>query len=197
MKAEKVMLMVVAALLVCAVTAALGARPDEPARGLEGVKLSPEEQAFLDRAKELHKGIRIAGLELALMEAKDAPEDQIASKAEELYRAQGKLYALRAKNRDMARKLWRHGPGHQWGHGPGRRGGRGLGPGWDGPGMGRHGRRGMGRGMGPGWGGHGGPGMGRGMRRGMGRGGGHWMGPGFGLGEPGMGFGMGPRMGRG
>ncbi|UCC68802.1 MAG: hypothetical protein JSV79_02410 [Armatimonadota bacterium] len=164
--------MMVIALLAFGVSAAIAERTGRPASAGEELELTAEEQAFLDRANELRKEIKITNLELALLEAKDAPEGEIATKAEQLYRLQGQAYALRAKNRDLARKLWRHerGDRHRWGMGRGmgrgmHRGmGRGMGHGrhrgmgqWGEPGRG-HGRRGTRFGMG-----HGGRGMGRGV----------------------------------
>ncbi len=137
----------------------------------EKLDFTPEEQAFLDRTKELRKETQITRLELALLEAKDAREGEIAAKAEQLYRLRGRLYALRAKNRDMVQKLWRHGMRHQW------RQEREA----------RH-RWGMGRGMGRG--------IHQGMGHGMGRGMDHWMRRGMSYrGGPEVGRGMGPGRG--
>lgn len=182
MRFHKWMPMMVIALLAFGVSAAIAERSGRPAPAGERLELTPEEQAFLDRTNELRKEIEITNLELALLEAKDAPEGEIATKAEQLYRLQGQAYALRAKNRDLARKLW----GHERGARPGLGMGRGMG-------------REMHRGMGPGMG----RGMGRGSHRGMGQGGGPGMGHGrrgarFGMGDGGrgMGPGVGPGQGR-
>lgn len=168
--------MMVIALLALVVSPAVAERGGRLAPAGERLELTPEEQAFLDRTNELRKEIKITNLELALLEAKDAPEGEIATKAEQLYRLQGQAYALRAKNRDLARKLWRHERGDRhrlgMGRGMGRRTHRGMGSGM-GRGMGHGRHRGMGHGGEPGRGhgrrgarfgmGHGGRGMGRGV----------------------------------
>lgn len=170
-------------------------------KGEKAIQFTPEQQAFLDQAKELRKQVRIARLELQLAEAKEAPEREIAQKAEGLYSLLGKEHAFRVKNREVAQQLrqrtrqeWRErrGRGAQdelgLGRGRGRGGGLGAGPGRggrQGRGMGRGGRgfgRGRGAGMGlmPGAGGEQ-PGMGRrGEGRGRDMGGGRGMGRGRG-----------------
>ncbi len=158
-----------------------GPRRGERMRG-RSVQLTPEQKALLEQAKDLRKQIRIARLELLLAEAKDAPEGEIAARAEHLYALLGRQHAFQVKHRALFRELrgrmgrrWRHGRGEAVA--PGRRGaGRGIGRG---AGMGRHGMRGRGRGRGAGAG------------AGMG-----WM-QGQGLREQGRGRGMGGGMGRG
>jgi len=198
MRVREWMPIVVGVALMFSLSSAMAAPPERPVGAPEALELTPEAQAFLDRAGELRKDIEITGLELSLLEAQDASEGEIAAKAERMYRLRGELYALRAKNRESARELGQSGRGrlHR---------GRGAGPGMGlgrGQGMGRgmgHGRgQGMGRGMGRGEGQGMGRGMGRGegqgMGRGMGRGEGQGMGRGMGRGR---GHGMGQGMGRG
>jgi hypothetical protein len=188
--------LLIIALLATAVGTALAqarpAPPDEPV-----LQLTEQEAAALRQAQDLQKELEIARLELALAQAKDLPEGEIADRAERVYSLQGRLHALHAKNPELAAKVWRHQRQQRWrdrdGMGRGMGGGRG------------HGRRGMGHGRGMGGGrGHGRRGMGHG--RGMGGGRGH--GP-YGMGVPdpdgwgrgsGMGHGRGHRghgMGRG
>ncbi len=199
------------ALLAAAVGVALAQA--EPARAAKPVlQLTEEEAAALRQAQDLQKELRIARLELALAEAKELPEAEIAARAETMYRLQGQLYAFRAKHPELARQVREQRAQHRWG----RRGGRGFGQGMGrgrghGPrGMGRgrgHGHHGMGHGghdawgMGPGMGpgqGHPGHGMGPGMHQGAGRGRGHGAMGGRGTGRgrerggPGMGLGPGP-----
>lgn len=194
----------------------------EPVRAEKPVlQLTEEEAAALRQAQDLRKELKIAGLELALAEAKDLPEPEIAARAETMYRLQGQLYAFRAKHPELARKEREQRAQHRWGRRGGRGFGRGMGRGMGGGrghgprGMGRgraHGPRGMGPGdqdawgMGPGMGrgrGHRGHGMGPGMHQGPGRGRGHGqmggrgMGRGRGHGGPGMGLGHGPGLGQG
>ncbi len=150
-----------------------GPRRGERMRG-RSVQLTPEQKALLEQAKDLRKQIRIARLELLLAEAKDAPEGEIAARAEHLYALLGRQHAFQVKHRALFRELrgrmgrrWRHGRGEAVA--PGRRGagrgiGRGAGMGWmQGQGLREQGR---GRGMGGG--------MGRGRGAGMQRG---WRGP--------------------
>ncbi len=170
-------------------------QPAPPRPRVERPELTAEQQAALERGKILEKELKIARLELALLEAKDATEEDIALKAEDVYRLQGRLHALRVKNPEVARELRRY---HRR---EARKLGRGRGDAWGGPGWGR-GRR-LGRRQGPGAGfgctpgcpgmgfqrgRGGGPGWGRGAGGGRGRGGG-----------PGarMGGGPGARMGGG
>ena len=166
----------------------------EAAQRADIPELTADERAVVEQARALQKDIRIARLELALAEAKEAPESEIAGKAENVYRLQGKAHALRAKHRELFGKLQRQrarrGPGMGFGRGQqmGPQGRR------VGPGMGHGMRRGMGQGVGPQ--------MGHGMRRGMGPGVGAELGrrmrEGMGPGMPGgMGEAMGPQMGRG
>ncbi len=184
MKRHGLALLLLAALLIGTVTASMAQQAVKPQPEGMPPEMTPEEKAFLDQVQELRQQLRITQLELALLEAKEAPEAQIAEKAEAVYRLEGRLYALHAKNRQMAQGLERERPRGARRHGPGVGGGRGMGPGM-GPGMGRGRGRGMGRGMEEGFG----P-QGQGLGRGMGRHRGHPM-------EPGMGRGMGRRMGRG
>ncbi len=165
---------------------------------VERPQLTAEQEAVLERGKALQKELRIARLELALLEAKDATEEDIALKAEDVYKLQGRLHALRVKNPEVARELRRY---HRR---EARKLGRGRGDAWGGPGWGRgrrFGRRrgagagfgctpgcpGMGfqrgRGAGAGWGRGGGAGRSRGGGRGTGMGGG-----GRGRGGPGPGL---------
>jgi hypothetical protein len=116
-------------------------------------ELTEDEKAFLERARQLRKDQQIARLELALAEAKEAPERDIAAKAEQLYRLQGEQRAFMAKHRELARGLRQHMAQNRWQHRRGMGGGRHQG--WGGPGMGRD--RGA-RGMHQAWGG---TGMGR------------------------------------
>jgi len=160
-----------AALLALAATTVMAQVKGAPARDAAPA-LTAEQQAVITEAKDLHKQIQIAQLELRLAELKGAPEKDIAAKAEDVYRLRGTLHALIAKHPEIAPAV----------RGQGRRGGRGGGIG-GGRGMGRMGRGGgMGRGPGMGRGG----GMGRGMDqawdggRGMGRG---WRGGGPGAGQ--------------
>jgi len=193
MDARRWMILAVVALVVCVVTAAGADQRERPRPGAALPELTPEERAVVDQAQDLRKEIEINRLELRLLELKDASEEQIAERAEQLYRLQGRLYALRSKHPEVMGKLWRHRGRHARMHG------RGRGPAFGGPGFGR----------GPGRGGHrGGPdmgfrgrGQGRGWR-GMGRqhGMGRHMGPGMdrGIGpanDPSIGLEMGPRMG--
>ena len=167
------------------------------------LQLTEDEAAALRRAQDLQEELQIAHLELALAQAKDLPEGEIANRAEQMYRLQGQLYALHAKSPELARKVWRHQRQQRWRHreGIGRGYGRGMGRGRG------HGPRGMGRGgrgewgMGPGMGrgrGHQGHGFGPGMGRGRGHGpmAGPGMGRGRGQGAPsmGQGRGFGPRL---
>jgi hypothetical protein len=190
-------------------------RPRERPR-VERPALTAEQEAVLDRGKQMQKDLRIVGLELALLEAKEAPEEDIALKAEDLYRLHGKLHALRVKNPEVARELRRLGrqEGRKLGLGRGRgHGGRGWGYGR------AHGDRGRGYGRchcAHGWGsgkqfgmGHGrvggsGRGLdcpGSGFHRGHADGGGWGRGGGEGRGRGGAGWGRGrgggPRMGHG
>jgi len=145
-------------------------------------ELTPDEQAVVDQAQDLRKQVEINRLELRLLELKDAPEQDIAERAEQGYRLQGRLHALRVKHQDVLAKVWQHGGRRVWRHGRGR-GDRFAG---GGPGMRAHRGRGM----------HGaGPGMGRGGR-GMGRGG-RGMGPQQGMGRGGRGMGLQQGTGRG
>ena len=172
--------------------------------------LTAEEQAALQQMKDLDKRLRIARLELALAEAKEAPEREIATKAEGVYRLQGEMHAFRVKHPGIGRLArqergqWRggreaRGGGRGWGRGAGMgRGGR-HGMGGRGGGMGRGGRRGMGGrggGMAGPWAGEGrGREMGWQMEAGQGC---PFAGQGMGHGEDrGMGFGQGRGMGRG
>lgn len=135
-------------------------------------KLSPEQEASLAQLNDLRKQLRIAKLELRLLEAKEAPEKEIAAKAEQVYRLQGQLHAFVAKHRELGGL--RTGRGRGLGAGPGGRmglgRGLGMGRGLRGQGMGRS-RGMMGQGMGPGRGlgarGERGMGMGQGMGRGQ------------------------------
>jgi len=121
--------LVVALLLASAVTAAVAHPTEGPAQKPEALQLTAEEQAFVDRAEALRNEMEIAGMELALLEAKDASEGDIAAKAEQLYGVRGELYALRATNRELAAKLWRGRAGDRWQHRGGRGMGRGMGQG--------------------------------------------------------------------
>jgi len=167
------------------------------AKGERAIQFTPEQQAFLDQAKELRKQALIARLELQLAEAKEAPEREIAQKAERLYSLLGEEHAFRVKNREVAQQLRqgrreRRGRGAQdelgLGGGRGRGGELGAGPGRggrQGRGMG-HGGRGFGRGRGGGMGlmpGPGGEQPGPGMGWGGGRGGGRAMGGRSGMGR--------------
>lgn len=197
MRIARWIVMVVAAALVLAVSAALAAPPPETAPPARAPELTAEEKATLERAGALQKDIRITRLELALMEAKEAPESTIATKAEELYRLQGTMHALRAKHpalmlkvrREAQRQVWRHrhmrgrgGAGLEWGpQSPGR---------WMGPGRGPAMRQQGPPAMGPGVG----QGRGHGMMREFGRGVGEGMADQFRMGRRGR-EGMGPRGG--
>lgn len=174
-------------------------RPDRP-------PLSAEDEAVLERAEDLAQELQIARLELALAEAKDLDESQIADRAEQMYRLQGEFHALGAKHPRLLLNRWREGVDRGMGRGPGM-GRRGMGPAGmgRGPGMGLRGMGPvMGRGRGLGRAHHGavGPRMGRGrglgmepgMRRGHDFGMGQRMGRGFGMGR---GMGPGHGMGRG
>jgi len=163
--------------------------------------LTAKEQAALQQMKDLDKRLRIARLELALAEAKEAPEREIATKAEGVYRLQGEMHAFRVKHPGIGR-LARQERG-QW---RGGREARGGGRGWGrGAGMGRGGRHGMGGrggGMAGPWAGEGrGRGMGWQMEAGQGcpfagQGMGHGQGRGMGL-ERGRGTGRGGMRGMG
>jgi len=164
-------------------------RPGRPVRpaveGQPAPQLTPEQQAFVDQEKELRKQILIARLELQLAEAKEAPQREIADKAERFYSLMGTQHAFLAKNREVAEQVRQRARQERQ-----RR--RGLGA--DGqPGL----QRGPGRGTGQG--GRGGPGFGgeRGRRHGMGRGGGAGMGWGLSDQGRGEGRGMGGRRGMG
>lgn len=177
----------------------------ERARG-RSVQLTPEQKELLERAKDLRKQIRIARLELQLAEAQDAPEGEIAARAERLYALLGRQHAFQVKNRGIFRQV-RGQMGRRWQHrrgqavAPGRRGaGRGMGRGMGhgGAGMGWQGMRGQGwdqgpglhRGAGPRWGRDAGAGLGMGWQRGQGmRGQGQGRGMGGGMGR-GRGAGM-------
>lgn len=157
--------------------------------------LTAEEQAELQQMEDLDKRLRIARLELALAEAKEAPEKEIATKAEGVYRLQGEMHAFRVKHPGIGRLMRQE--GHRWGGGPGMgRGGR-HGMGERGGGMGRGGRHGMGGrggGMAAPWAGEGrGRGMGHGQGRGMGLERDRSMGRGGGMRGRGGGRGMGRR----
>ena len=193
MRTHRVMVMMLAALLVCGMMAAMAQGTDRPAQRPKAPELTAEQKALLDDVQELRKQIRIAELELALLEVKDAPEGQIAAKAEDLYRVRGQMYALRAKHPELAGRLHGQRMRHAWGRGRGL----GLGHGGDQPGMGRHRGGGMGRGMGRGMGPGMGPGMGGGMGRGRRDGSGRGMGEGLGLRGPGAGRGVGNGQGLG
>ena len=152
-----------------ALAQAEGGPPEPPP-----LRLTEEKAAALTQAQDLQKELKIARLELALAEAKDLPEGDIAVRAEHMYRLQGQLYAFHAKHPELAREVrahqgqqrWRHREGMGRGRGPGMGRGRGQGARGMGPGMGRGGMgremrgmgfgrgRGFGRGMGP----NGGPG---------------------------------------
>jgi len=144
-----------------------------PARGLEESKakppreasLTPEQKALLEKWQELRKQIMIARLELKLAETKDASEDEIARRAEQVYRLRGEQRAFLAKNKDLVRSLRRHTKVYRWWDRRARGAGRGRGPG-----IGRDQGRGMGRGMGRGRGLGLGYGYGRGLEPGLGRG---------------------------
>jgi len=177
MRVREWMPIVVGVALMFSLSGAMAAPAERPVGAPEALELTPEAQAFLDRAGELRKDIEITGLELSLLEAQDASEGEIAVKAEQMYRLRGELYALRAKNRELAREVWGRERGRlHRGRGAGPGMGRGMGHGRGG-GMGQGMGRGMGRGEGQGMG----RGMGRGRGHGMGRGGGRGMGQGQGL----------------
>jgi hypothetical protein len=177
MRTARWIVILMAAALAAGAGAALAELQPETAQPARAPKLTPEEKAVVERAEALRKETRITRLELALMEAKEAPEGTIATKAEELYRLQGRMHALRAKHpelmrelrRHVGRQVWRHrqadgrgGAGPAWGpQGPGRWMGAGRGPAMRqqrppamGPGVGQGWRRGMarefGRGVGEG-----------------------------------------------
>ncbi len=188
-------------LLACVVTAAAAEERAIPRSGVQMPELTPDEQAVVDQAQDLRKQVEINRLELRLLELKDAPEQDIAERAEQSYRLQGRLHALRVKHHDVLAKVWQHGARRAWRHGRGR-GDRFAG---DGPGMTAHRGRGMhgaGRGMGRGGRGmglqqgmgHGGRGMG--LQQGMGRGG-RGMDLQQGMGRGGRGMGLQQGMGRG
>jgi hypothetical protein len=176
-----------AAVLLASATAALAETKQDPKAPAKPA-LTAEEQAALQQIKDLDKRLRIARLELALAEAKEAPEREIATKAEEMYRLQGEMHAFRVKHPGMGRLMRQE--RHRWGG----RGAGGEGRAWGGGAdMGRGGRHGMG--------GRGGGMAGPWAREGHGRGMGRQMGSGLGQGCPfadqGMGFGRGRGMGRG
>jgi len=157
------------------------AKASPPSKEEAVAELTPAQQEYLKQVKHLRTQVRIAQLELELLEVKEAPERDIAAKAEQLYALEGKMHALRVKNADVEqglRRAFRHERRHRHGRGaggddmmpgPGRgrgmgRGGRGIGPrarhrgagGCDlgpgrDPGMGRGGGRGRGAGRWPGW----------------------------------------------
>jgi len=149
------------AALALAATTLMAQAPERPLPE-ERPRLTAEQQALVTEAKGLRKQIHIARLELALAEAKEAPEKEIAAKAEHLYRLRGRLHAMMVKHPELRalagspRAGWRQGRGC------------GLGMQGQGPGMGRGGKRwgmhGAGPGMGRGWQGGPGPGMGQGWR---------------------------------
>jgi hypothetical protein len=209
--------LLVVVLLAAAVSVAL-AQPERAPAEERPLRLTEDEAAVLRQAQDLQKELEIARLELALAEAKELPEGEIADRAEQMYRLQGRLYALHAKNPELIDKVRRHdrqrrlGDREGMGRGRGRGMGRGRGHGPRGMRGGGRDAWGMGPGMGPGRGhrGHGmGPGMGQGRGRGHrgqdispGMGPGHrarGMGPGIGQGRggPGMGRGHGRQFGRG
>jgi len=134
MKAKVWMCVVSVAVLVLAATLAGAQMRDTTGGPASNKSLGPEQQALVDETRDLGQRIRIARLELRLAEAKGASEKEIAAKAEQLYRLQGKLHGLFAKHPEL-RAMMRHRTRHAW------RGADGLRPG--GPGMGRM-RRGMG-----------------------------------------------------
>jgi len=161
------------AVLLASATVAL-AETKQETKAPEKPALTAEQQAAVEQMKDLHKRLRIARLELALAEAKEAPEREIAKKAEDVYRLQGQMHAFRVRHPGIGRLMrqergeWRGGRGG--GEGRGRRGGHGMGRGGRHAMGGRGGRRGMG-GRGGGMGGlWGGEGRGRGMGWQMGTG---------------------------
>ncbi len=147
---RRLLLGVLGAVLLASVTVALAETKETPKPPVAPA-LTAEQKATLQQMKDLHKRLRIARLELALAEAKEAPEREIAGKAEDMYRLQGEMHAFRAKHPEVGR-LTRHarGQGGEQGMGPGCGcGGRGGEMGMSRRGMGGHGR-GMGRHMSPG-----------------------------------------------
>lgn len=122
----------------------------QPRRQRAAPELTEEQKAQLERFRELHKDARIARLELALLEAKDAPEEEIALKAEENYRLQGRLHAFRVKHPELTRHMERQRMRRARGLARGLA--RGQGHGWGGRGMGRGRQRGRGTGLGLGLG---------------------------------------------
>ncbi len=156
--------MVAAAMALLASALMAQERQAEPARPAAerqtAPQLTPEQQAFVDQEKELRKQILIARLELQLAEAKEAPEPEIAAKAERFYSLMGTHHAFLVKNRGVAQQVrqrarqeWqrRRGGGAQGELGlrRGPRGGRGMNQSGRG-GPGPRGQRGMGWGGGQG-----------------------------------------------
>ena len=199
--------LVAAALLIALATGLAAAHPGERAEQADRTpQLTAEETAALEQVRDLRQEIHINQLELQLLVAREASEDAIAAQAENMYRLQGRMYAVVATTPALKDSLqqarhrlaWRHGQGQ--GQGLGRGHGGGMGPGMGrgrGLGMGARGEFGMGRG-------HGMScddecsmhGMGHGEGQGMGRGQGLGHGQGMGRGQ-GQGLGHGQGMGRG
>lgn len=179
--------LVAAALLIALATGLAAAQPGERAEQADRTpQLTAEQTAALEQVRELRREIDINQLELQLLVAREASEDAIAAQAENLYRLQGRMYAVVATTpalRDSLlqarhRRAWRHGQGQGQGIGRGGHGG-GMGAG-----MGRGRGLGMGRGHGMGFdGGRGMHGMGHGQVQGMGRGQGQGLGHGQGMGR--------------
>ena len=199
--------LVAAALLIALATGLAAAHPGERAEQADRTpQLTAEETAALEQVRDLRQEIYINQLELQLLVAREASEDAIAAQAENMYRLQGRMYAVVATTPALRDRLQQARHRRAWRHGQGEGMGGGLGPGV-GPGMGRGRGAGMGAGRGLGMGrGHGmgldgGRGMDRHrMRRGQGQGiGGGWgFGPGAGMeAGPGEGRGGGQGMGRG
>jgi len=157
---------VVAALAAGAVVAAprLG---DAPAGRGPAAALTAEQEAAVEEARELARQLEVARLELRLLELRQAPEAEIAAKAEDVFRLQGRLYALRGSRLEGVRgqalgrgRGARHaGMGREFAgraRGAGAQGWRrGAGPGAPEPGFGARLRGGPGPGFGRG------PGAGR------------------------------------
>lgn len=131
---------VVAALAAGAVMAAprLG---DAPAGRGPAAALTAEQEVAVEEARELARQLEVARLELRLLELRQAPEAEIAAKAEEVFRLRGRLHALRGTRPEGVR-------GQALGRGPGR-----IVREFAGPGAGRGrgaGAQGWRRGAGPG-----------------------------------------------
>lgn len=186
--------LVAAALLIVLATGLAAADPGERAgEAAQTPQLTAEETAALARVRDLRQEIYINQLELQLLVAREASEDAIATKAENLYRLQGRMYAVVATTPALRDRLQQARHGRAGRHGQGEGMGRGMEPGME-RGMGQGMRPGMGRGRGPGMG----AGRGFGMNRGEGSGSGCDGGCGMGMDRDRMhGMGQGQDQGQG